>query len=403
MDIYVARQPIFTTKRQIFGYELLFRLGLENAFPDIDGNVATSSVLSNTFFSFELGKILANKPGLINFTRELLLQRTPLLFPKKHIIIEVLEDIEPTDQIIEALTEINSKGYKIALDDFVYHEKFQPMMALCRLIKFDLMATPLDTLNDIVADIKENYAITLLAEKVETYEEFELAKEMGFKLFQGYFFSKPEILTQKDISPGQIVKLKLIEQVNREHPDLDEIQTLIKNDLSVSYKLLKFINSAYFNRSVPINTVKDAITYMGLDELKKFINVVAVSDLNETKPNELIRTSVIHASLCEQLGTILNTHFTADELFTIGLFSMMDAMLDRDMETVLSEIALSDTIKKALLGKDKEYNQIVKIVTSYEKGEWNNPVYKKLSGTLVEQKLPEFYFEALTMADTFLE
>jgi c-di-GMP-related signal transduction protein len=188
MDIYVARQPIFTTKRQIFGYELLFRLGLENAFPDIDGNVATSSVLSNTFFSFELGKILANKPGLINFTRELLLQRTPLLFPKKHIIIEVLEDIEPTDQIIEALTEINSKGYKIALDDFVYHEKFQPMMALCRLIKFDLMATPLDTLNDIVADIKENYAITLLAEKVETYEEFELAKEMGFKLFQGYFF-----------------------------------------------------------------------------------------------------------------------------------------------------------------------------------------------------------------------
>jgi c-di-GMP-related signal transduction protein len=228
-------------------------------------------------------------------------------------------------------------------------------------------------------------------------------KRWGLNCFRDIFFSKPEILTQKDISPGQIVKLKLIEQVNREHPDLDEIQTLIKNDLSVSYKLLKFINSAYFNRSVPINTVKDAITYMGLDELKKFINVVAVSDLNETKPNELIRTSVIHASLCEQLGTILNTHFTADELFTIGLFSMMDAMLDRDMETVLSEIALSDTIKKALLGKDKEYNQIVKIVTSYEKGEWNNPVYKKLSGTLVEQKLPEFYFEALTMADTFLE
>jgi len=403
MDIYVARQPIFTRKKNIFGYELLFRLGLENAFPDIDGDIATSSVLSNTFFSFELKEILGDKPGLINFTKELILQKTPLLFPKQHIIIEVLEDIEPDKEILLALEEIHENGFNIALDDFIYHEKFQPMMELCKIIKFDLIATPLTSLKKIVKDIKANYNITLLAEKVETYEEFELAKEMGFKLFQGYFFSKPEILMKKAISAGQLVKLKLINEISRPEIDFNKIQSLIKMDISVSYKLLKFINSAYFSRPTAINTIKDAITYLGTDELKKFVNVAVVSDLNENKPNELVRNSVVHARMCEQLGSVFKTHFTPEELFTIGLFSLMDAMLDRDMEKILKDIAFSHKIKNALLGKDREYQKIVKIVRSYEKGDWDNSFYASVKGSKIERKIPEFYFDALKMANTFLE
>ncbi len=403
MDIYVARQPIFTRKRSIFGYELLFRLGLENAFPNIDGDIATSNVLSNTFFSFELKEILGDKPGLINFTKELLLQKTPLLFPNRHIIIEILEDIEPEEEVIQALQEIHDKGFNIALDDFIYHEKFQPMMNLCKIIKFDLIATPLESLKEIVEDIKNNYEITLLAEKVETYEEFELAKEMGFTLFQGYFFSKPEILTKKDISAGHLVKLKLINEISRPEIDIKKIQSLIKKDISISFKLLKFINSAYFNRPTAINTIKDAVTYLGTDELKKFINVVAVSDLNENKPNELIRTSVIHARMCEQLGSVLKTHFSSDELFTIGLFSSMDAMLDRDMGEILNDIAFSGKIKNALLGKDKAFKKIARLINSYERGEWDNSFFTTIEGTKIEKKIPEFYFDALKMANSFLE
>ncbi len=403
MDIYVARQPIFTRKKSIFGYELLFRLGLENAFPDIDGDIATSSVLSNTFFSFDLKKILGNKPGLVNFTKDLLLQKTPLLFPKQHIIIEVLEDIEPDDEIMLALKEIQENGFNIALDDFIYHEKFKPMMDLCKIIKFDLIATPLESLKEIVKDIQTNYNITLLAEKVETYEEFEMAKEMGFKLFQGYFFSKPEILTKKEISGGQLIKLKLVNEISKPEIDTNKIQSLIKKDISVSFKLLKFINSAYFNRPSEINTIKDAMTFLGTDELKKFIHVVVVSDLSQNKPNELIRSSVVHARMCEQLGSVLNTHFSSDELFTIGLFSFIDAMLDSDMSKILNSIAFSEKIKTALLGKDKDYKKIVNIVSSYEKGEWNNSFYTIVDGTKVEKKIPEFYFDALKMADTFFE
>ncbi|MBU1342849.1 MAG: HDOD domain-containing protein [Proteobacteria bacterium] len=401
MDIFVARQPIFTTQRKIFGYELLFRLGLENAFPDIDGDIATSNVLSNTFFSFELKEILGDKPGLINFTKELILQKTPLLFPQKHIIIEVLENVEPDKDIIDALEQFKEKGFNIALDDFIYHEKFEPMMKLCRIIKFDLIATPLPTLSTIVKDILTNYDITLLAEKVETYDEFKQAKKMGFRLFQGYFFAKPEVLSKKEISPSQITKLKLINEVGKKEIDFKELEALIKKDVSVSFKLLKFINSAYFGRPTPINTVKDAITYLGTDELKKFIHIVAVSDLSANKPTELIRSSVIRARMCEQCGTILKTSYTTEELFTLGLFSFMDAMLDSRMEDILKNIAFSDKIKTALIGKDKEFQKLLTIVKSFEQGDWKNKFYAVMSGTAIEKKLPEFYLDAIKMVNSF--
>ena len=191
MEVFVARQPVFTQKRKLFGYELLFRAGLENVFPNIDGDVATSNLLSNIFYPFEFNEILNNKKGLINFTRKSILEKVPLFLPKEQFIIEVLEDIEPEKDIITALSMMKDKGYTIALDDFVYHSRFEPMIRLSKIIKFDIRATPLDSLVDIIPQIDSKYKVTLLAEKVETYKEFETAKKMGFNLFQGYFFSKP--------------------------------------------------------------------------------------------------------------------------------------------------------------------------------------------------------------------
>lgn len=401
MEIFVARQPVFTAKEKIFGYELLFRLSLENSFPDIDGSTATSGVLANTFFSFELDKILAGKPGLVNFTRDLLIKRTPLLFPKEHIIIEVLEDIEPEPEVIQSLQEFKRQGFRIALDDFVYDKKFDEMIALSNIIKFDIMATPLDTLEPIMKSLRSGPPITLLAEKVETHEEFKQAKEMGFGLFQGYFFSKPEILSKKDISANQITKLKLVSEAGQSEPDLPAIENLIKKDVSVSFKLLKFINSAYFQRPNPVDTIKDAMMFLGIDELKKFISVVVVSDLNPGKPNELIRSSVVRARMCEQCGTMLKTHFSTEELFTIGLFSSMDAIMDMPMDEILTSISLSNKIKDALLGKDRQFTQLQALVTSVEQGKWTSPIYEKIEGVRLGSKLPEFYRDAIQMADAF--
>lgn len=401
MDVYVARQPVFNTRKKIFGYELLFRNGFKNAFPDINGDIATSNVLSNTFFSFELKEILGNTPGLINFTKDLILQKTPLLFPPKHIIIEVLENIEPDREILEALKEFKKKGFTIALDDFVYHEKFRSMMELCKIIKFDLIATPLESLAGIIKDIQKNFNITLLAEKVETYEVFEQAKKMGFHLFQGYFFSKPEILSKKEIAPSQIALLKLINEVGQADFDFKHIEDIVRKDVSVSFKLLKFLNSAYFRRPSPVNTIKDALTYLGVNEIRKFIHIVAVSDLGQDKPAELIRSSVIRARMCELCGTVLKTHFSTEELFTLGLFSFMDALLDQPMEDILKTTSFSRKIKTALLQQDKEFTKILNIIISFEQGNWTDKFFTVMSNSPIEKKLPGFYLDAVRMVNSF--
>ena len=401
MEIFVARQPIFTAKRKIFGYELLFRSGLENVFPDVEGDTATSNVLSNTFFTFGLDEILGGKPGLVNFTETLICKRLPLLFPKEHVIIEVLEDVEPTKEVIAALKEIKSEGYRIALDDFIFDKKFAPMIQMRSIIKFDLIATPLGTLGPIIKKITEKTRLTLLAEKVETHEEFEQAKEMGFGLFQGYFFAKPEILSKKSISTTSITKLKLVNALTQSEIDLALIEELIKKDVSISFKLLKFLNSAYFSRVSEIDTVKDAMLVLGTDELKKFINVVVISDLQTNKPNELIRSSVVRARMCELCGTLLETHFTDEELFTLGLFSSMDAIMDMPMAHIMEQLSFSEKIKTALVGNDKQFKQIMLIVTNFEKGRWDHRMFEIMEGKKLLAKLPEFYRDGLKMADSF--
>lgn len=401
MDIYVARQPVFTADKEIFAYELLFRLGFENMFPQVNGDTATSAVLTNTFFSFGLNEILGGKPGLINFTRKLILQRIPLFFPKEHIIIEVLEDVEPDPEVIQALEEFQARGFRIALDDFIYDKKFIPMLEVCSIIKFDVMLTPLDTLAPLASRLKAAYPVTLLAEKIETYQTFVQAREMGFELFQGYFFARPEILAQKEISTNQITKFKLIDEAGRTDPDLGKLETLIKRDVSVSFKLLKFMNSVYFLRPAPIDTIKEAILVLGITELRKFISLVVLSDLNEEKPSELIRLAVIRARMCELCGTVLKTRFCTEELFTIGLFSAIDAILDMPMYLVLEQLAFSEKIAHALLGFDRQFNQILTLVKGFEKGNWDHRLYHLYQGKKILTRLPEFYRGAVLMADAF--
>jgi EAL and modified HD-GYP domain-containing signal transduction protein len=402
MKIYVARQPIFTAQKKIFGYELLFRAGFENAFPDVEGDIATARVLTNTFFTFELKEILGGKPGLINFTRDLIIKKIPLFFPKDHIIIEVLENIEPEPEIINALKEFKHKGFRIALDDFIYDKKFNQMIALSAMIKFDLMATPLSTLAPVLeSDIIRSNHLTLLAEKVETHQEFEQAKQMGFGLFQGYFFSKPEILSKQDISANQITKFKLISEVGKSEMNLALIEDLIKMDVSVSFKLLKFINSSYFRRRNSVDTIKDAIMILGEDELKKFICVVVVSDLNPAKPNELIRTSITRARLCELCGSHLKTGFSIEKLFTIGLFSAMDAIMDMEMKDILATIDLSERLKDALLGRNQTFQKLLGLVTTIARGNWDQKVFKLIDNTRLMTRLPEYYADAVKMSDAF--
>ncbi|PID77889.1 MAG: signal transduction protein [Deltaproteobacteria bacterium] len=404
MDLYVARQPVLDTDKKTVAYELLFRDSFKNAFPNVDGEYATTKVLLNTFFSMGIPDITNNKPAFINFTKELVLNKIPLVFPPKKLVIEILENIEPEPEIIEAVKFFRAKNYKIAMDDFIYEKKFNNLLKFTNIIKLDLLQTPIDSLQTTINKIKKiNPDITLLAEKVETYGEFEKAKEMGFQLFQGYFYSKPEIISNKDISSYKISILNIVTESQKEELDMPILVDLIKKDPAISYRLLKFINSAYFQRPFPIDSIKDGVTFMGTDEIKKFINLVAALIIAEDKPKELIKISIIRARMCELIGKkLLKTEFTSDELFTIGMFSLIDAMLNKPMDEILKTMGFSKKFENGLLGKNKTINIIFQMIECCETGNFIKCKNIEKKSKAIYNKLFDFYFDAVKMADSLM-
>ena len=400
METFVARQPVFNSQKKVFGYDLSFRDGFENIIPPIDSDIEASNVLANTFFSFQMPEVLRNKPGFVNFTKPLLQQNIATIFPKENIIIKVLNDIDQDVETFASLRALKKKGYKIAMDDFSLNRDAQMMINFSNIVKIDFKSMAKNKIYHTVKALDATRDVTFLAQNLQTYKDFDFAKDTGFKLFQGDFFSRPEQLSKKDISINKVSRLKLIDEIRKPDMDTENIEAIIKKDVSISYKLLKFLNSAYFRRPYPINTIKDGITYLGTDELKKFITLIVVSDLGPNKPNELTRLSVVRARMCEKIGALVRMEFTSDELFTLGLFSLLDALLDSRMEEIVNTIGLSNKMQDALLGKVRNFNTILALVKSIEKGEWHRMIFKAIAGRSIESRLPVFYFDALKLSNT---
>lgn len=400
MEVYVARQPIFDGNKKIYGYELLFRVGMENFFPKIDGNVASSKLLSNSFFSIGMDKITGMNMAFINFTRDLILKRVPMLFPREKIVVEILEDVEPEKEVVEACRDMAQKGYRIAMDDFFYRSELEPLIATAEIIKFDLRATPLiKDLGEIVKKLSR-HSVKLLAEKVETYEEFKKAIDMGFKYFQGYFFSKPEIMRGKDISAPHMNLLEVMSEANRRDFQFERLERLVVGDVSISYKLLRLVNSAYFRRINDISSIRQAIVLIGEQGIRRFLSLIAMAGLATDKPDELIRASVVRAKFCELLSGMNGQGNDPSEFFTLGLFSLIDAIMDESMAHLMDKLPLADSIKDALVNGTGNMETYLTLARSYEKGQWD--WVSETAGVLGidENKLPQCYLEALSWADT---
>ncbi len=399
MEVYVARQPIFNTKQQIFGYELLFRGGTSNAFPDIDGDTATSKVLTNSFFNFGIDHIAGGKKAFVNFTQELLIRKLPTMFPVETLVVEVLEDVKPEKEVIESCKEIAEQGYELALDDFFYETGLEPLIGLANIIKMDFRSTPIETIQEYVEKLSK-YSVKFLAEKVETHEEFQKALEMGFEYFQGYFFSKPQIMAGKDISPSKITLVQIVAEANKPDFDFEELEKLIARDVSLSYKLMRYINSAFFKRVHEVSSIKQAIVLLGEMGLRRFISLIVMAKLAADKPDELIRTSIVRARLCEQLGKLASVEMDSSELFTLGLFSLIDAIMDQEMESLMDKLPLSENIKNALVSGEGVLGNFLKLAQCYESGDWKGFSENVKSLGIEEEKVPECYMEALGWANS---
>ncbi len=397
MDIYVARQPIFDKNRKVFAYELLFRHSMENYMPKVDGDSATSSVLSSSFLNLGLESLSGGRNVFINFTKNLILNLIPLMFPAKDTIVEILETIEPTPDVIEACKTLKKKGYTLALDDYVFDSVHNAFLEVADIVKVDFMGVSLDEIRNKVSGLPSR--IRLLAEKIETWEEFRAAIDMGFTLFQGYFFCKPEVVKGREVPATSMALLGIMKEVNNRDLDFEKVTDKISKDVAISYKLLRYINSAFFKRVNEITSIKNALVYLGQDELRRFMSVILMSNLAGSTTPELAIASCIRARFCERLGDYGKKTQAHQELFTFGLFSLIDAILDQPMEKIMENLPLSDTIRDALVNQKGLLSDYLKLVVAFEKGEWKRLDSQARSIGVEAEMLPVLYTESVAWAD----
>lgn len=398
MDVFIARQPIFNEHRKLYAYELLYRGTKTHTLTSVTGEQATTSLLSSTFLTEGVEIISGSRPCFINFTEELLLKRVPFSFPKTKIVVEILEDVRPTDEIIRVCKILSKKGYILALDDFVYDRSFDPLIEFVDIIKIDFRLSPLDEILKTVHKLKR-FNVKLLAEKIETQDEFSKAMKMGFTYFQGYFFCRPESIKIKELEAAKLSLIHLLAEVTKKTTTIDRLHEIISRDISISYKLLRFLNSAYFYLVQKVTTVKHAIAYLGEKELRSFIMLVIVSELASDKPDELVRLALVRAKFCELLA--LESYFAEDasEIYLIGLFSLIDVMLDSPMEEIVNKLPLTPATRQALIDNTGEFAIFIEISKAYERLQ-----QKKLTATLAplqiqEERVADIYLEAIQYAN----
>jgi len=400
LNIFVARQPIFKRNKEVFAYELLFRAGLHNYFdPGQDEEEATSKVITNSFLLIGLPTMTEGKKAFVNFSEYMLLNGYPELFPKDHVVVEVLETVRATPEVVDSCGRLVDAGYILALDDFLYDDHLLPLIELAGIIKFDIRQMSWAELERQV-EVVGRHKVKLLAEKIETNEEFEAARKMGFDLFQGYFFSRPHIIKGRDIPGSKYNYLQVLKVIQNDDFELTELARSVCRDVSLAYKLLKYANSAYFARKAKLESIEMAVAMLGQQNMRKWLSLMMLSYLADDKPSELLRLAAFRGNFCELIAERLLARGKESGMFyTVGMFSLLPAILDKEMAEILPEMPLAEEVVEALLLKrSTPLSCTLVMVMTYERGEWEK------SGKLAERlgldfnALPQLYAKSIEIA-----
>lgn len=400
MDIFVARQPIFDRSNNVVGYELLYRNSYENFYSNTDGDKATLNVIANSFYTFGIKNITNNKRAFINFTEDLIKKEVATILPSNSMVIEILEDIEPTDEVILACKKLKEKGFTLALDDFIFHKKYVNLIELADIIKIDFRLTTGEDRKKVLELSSINNKIKFLAEKVETEEDYCTAFKLGYTYFQGYYFSEPVTLSRKCIPVNKHIACKIMKIISKEDFNYYEIEKLMMQDLGISYKILKLINSSLYYLRHKVSSIRNAIAYIGKQELAKWLYIILLNDLKDSTPNELIKVSLLRAKLCEficSMSIYKEKNFSA---YMIGLFSLADAILNCPINVIINDLCMVDEIKDGLLKEKTPLNTILKLAICYEKGQWDNVMFYADKINIDPKKISKAYFESLKWADS---
>ena len=367
----MARQPIFNANIETVAYELLYRADnqLNAAIFDFSGSLATINVLLNSFTSIYQKDQLKRVPAFINLTYDLIVNGTLPNLPTNQIVLEILEDIEVTEELIRSVKSLKKKGYTIALDDFLYDDKFIPLLKLAHIIKVDVLNMSFEQVSAQVAKIKE-YNVILLAEKVETQQMFKHCKQQGFTLFQGYFLAEPEIIEGQKMDACQIKTLAIIQALQNPKAIASDIEQLILQDPAFAFKLLRIVNSSAHNLVREINSIVEAINILGIPEVKKWAIIIAMT-ANQEKPEELVRDLLIRGQMCEKVALASGLKDPSGYMIA-GLLSGANALLDIETTELLSQIPLTGEIKTAITEASGQMGEILHNTINYCRGNWTD-------------------------------
>ncbi len=394
-SILVGRQAIFDRQMEVFGYELLYRDGTGNCANIMDGDEATAKVMVNTFLEIGIDHIAGNANAFFNLTATFFMSRQYEAFPTENVILEVLESIEPTPLVLEALSKAKQNGYQIALDDFVLRESHRALMEYADIVKVDVLALTNEELKEQVEMFQE-YPVKLLAEKVEDQAMYEQCLALGFEYFQGYFFCKPQIIEGVSLSSNRMAVVILLAKLQDPNIDLHELDELVRNDVALSVKLLRYVNSAAVGLPRSVDSIAQAIGLVGTDRMRQWATVLALSQTGN-KPTELMRVALIRAHMCEALCPLYGV--APGPGFTVGLFSILDAYFDCEMRQLLADLPLTEDILDALLKREGVFGSILEGILAYERGEWSQQENAGVESSAISAA----YWESVDWANGVLE
>ncbi len=398
MQIFIARQPIFDSQLKVVGYELLSRSGNDNVFQHVDGDKASDELVSRASSVWGLDELAQGKKSFVNLTRSALMDQHFRILPPENTVLEILESVQLDSDVMDACQQAKDLGYTIALDDYILEKDRLPILKHFDIIKMDFADTKHE---DRLAFMKENIDLPCkwLAEKIEHHDDYFSALNQGFTLFQGFFFCKPQMIERHELPSCKINALRFIEQVQR--PDFNQkaLEQIIRSDIALSYKLLKYLNSAGMGLRNKVDSIGHAMRLLGQQNLRRWASLIAVAGLGEGKPNELMNVALTRAKMCELLTTHCQEHsYQEFDPFTLGLFSTLDAMLDLPMEQAVSDLNLHTMLVETLLGRETPIAPIYQITISLEKGQFDKCESTAQKLGLTNETVQKTYRDAIAWA-----
>lgn len=396
MEVYAARQPIFDRNMKVYGYELLYRRSMNNFYEGIDDNQATAELISNAFLTMKFDTLTNGTRAFINFSRDLLEREIPLLLPKEQTVIEILERVEAVPSVLEACKQLRKNGYIIALDDFVFQDSNSALVEYADIIKIEFSAVEYEKQQQLID--RYRHRITFLAEKIETRAEHRLALNMGYSLFQGYFYSKPVIVKGQGLRGLNVNLSKILQEVNTAEPDYQRITEIIEKDLGLSFMLLKLSNTGAFGAHYKIYSIKQALVRLGTEEIKKWIYLMMLKGIQSAENHELIKTSMVRGKLMELLATEMGLKQKHLEFFMAGVFSSIDILLNQPMKMVVEDLPLTNDVREALLGDRNDIREVLEHIVHLERADWTNLKSQEFVNSLGKENYMALYIKALKWA-----